>query len=224
MRQQGHTNTFRFQSDGGAGDGADAAAGGDAGAGAGAAAADASTERTFSASDVERIVRERVARMKTEPPADYADLQAKAKQLADLEAANQTELEKAQTRAAELEQQAATATATAREALLRSAVVAEAARKNVVDPDAAVALLDRTALELDDQGAPTNIADAMDSLLKAKPYLVGGTRAGSADQGARDNGGGNAITREQLKNMTSAEIVKAQNEGRLDQLLGGAKA
>lgn len=178
-------------------------------------------ERTFSASDVDRIVRERLARAKTKPPDDYEELKAKAARLTELEQANQTELEKAQARAVELEQKATDASARAQEALLRSAVVSEAARKNVVDPEAAFALLDRAALELDADGAPTNIADAMDALLKNKPYLAGGKATGAADQGARQGGAQGQLSREQLKTMSSAEIVKAQDDGRLDHLLSG---
>jgi hypothetical protein len=175
-------------------------------------------DRTFSQADVDRIVKDRVARVKTAAPADYEDLKAKASRFDELEAANATELEKAQKRAIELEQQAKDSTARAQEALLRSAVVAEAARKNVVDPDAAVALLDRSTLELDADGSPTNIAEAMDSLLKAKPYLTGGATRGSADLGARGRAT-DQISRDELKKMSPEQIVKAQNEGLLDHLL-----
>lgn len=186
------------------------------------AASDAAASRSFTQADVDRIVQERLARARTTPPADYDELKQKAERLAEIETANQTELEKAQNRAADLERQANEATERAREALLRSAVVAEAARKNVVDPDAAVALLDRTTLELDDDGSPKNIAEAMDALLKAKPYLAGGSRAGSADLGARGGDAGKAqLTREQLKTMTPDQIVKARQEGRLDSVMRG---
>lgn len=178
--------------------------------------------RTFSQDDVDRIVKDRVARAKATPPADYEDLKAAKARLDELEAASATELEKAQKRTAELERQAADASARAQDALLRSAVVAEAARKNVVDPDAAFALIDRASLEFDDDGSPTNIADAMDSLLKAKPYLVGGGRSGgSADLGARGGTDAKQLTREQLKTMSDAEIVKAHEEGRLSKVAEG---
>jgi hypothetical protein len=178
--------------------------------------------KSFTQEDVDRIVKDRVARAKSKPPDDYEELKAAKARLAEIEEANKTELEKAQTRAAELEQQAKDADARAREAMLRSAVVAEAARKNVVDPDAAAVLLDRSVLEFADDGTPSNIADAMDSLLKAKPYLVGGARAGSADQGARKGGNDKQqITREQLKDMSPEATVKARQEGRLDALMRG---
>jgi hypothetical protein len=180
-------------------------------------------ERAFSQADVDRIVQERVARVKAAPPADYADLQAAAKKLADLEAANQTELEKAQTRADEAEKRATQIEAEAKETRLRSSILAEAAKadRKIVDPEAVIALLDRSTLELDDSGVPTNIATAMDSLLEARPYLVvvdGGTR-GSADQGAR-SGGAKQLTKEALKSMAPEEVAQAEKEGRLASLLG----
>jgi hypothetical protein len=102
-------------------------------------------------------------------------------------------------------------------------VIAEAAKKNVVDPDAALALLPRATLEFGDDGEPTNIAEAMDELLQAKPFLVapaGGAR-GNADQGARGGAGKSQLRREDLQTMSPADIVKAQKEGKLDRVLAG---
>lgn len=175
---------------------------------------------TFTQDEVDRIVRERLKRQKDQF-ADYDAIKERASKFDELEQQQKTELEKAQERAIELEQQAKDASARAQEALLRSAVVAEAARKNVIDPDAAFALLDRASLDLGEDGAPTNIADAMDSLLKAKPYLVGGG-TGRADLGARESGGVEGqLSREDLKTMTPDQIVQADREGRLTDLKKG---
>lgn len=183
--------------------------------------------KSFSQAEVDRIVQDRLARAKATPPADYEELQASAAKLAEIEEANKTELEKERDKAAKAEERALKVEAEAKEIRLRSAILAEAAKidRKIVDTDAAIALLDRSTLELDDDGNPTNIAKAMDSLLEAKPFLVadsGGAR-GNADQGAR-GGGGKQLTREDLKTMPSAEIVKAQDEGRLDHLLKGSQA
>jgi len=137
-----------------------------------------------------------------------------------IEEANKTELEKQTARADKAEADALKATERVKESTLRSAIIAEAAKRQVVDPDAAVALLDRSSLELDDSGNPTNISKAMDSLLKSKPYLVGAAK-GDADQGAR-TGGADQLGREALKTMTPEEITKATREGRFNHLLTGA--
>lgn len=148
-----------------------------------AAAGTETVERTFSQADLDRIVQERLARER-QKYADYGDLKAAAGKLRDIEEANKSEVERAREKAAAAEARATAAESESREVRVRAAIVAEAARKGVVDPDAAVALMDRSQLAFDDDGTPSNVAEAMDSLLTAKPYLAGGTRA-SADQGAR---------------------------------------
>lgn len=170
----------------------------------------------------DRMVQERIARER-QKFADYEELKAKAAKLDELEQQNATELERAQKAAAEAQAAYERLQTEARETRLRAAIIAEAAKpdRKVVDPDAVVSLIDRSALEIDDAGVPTNIAEAMDSLLATKPYLVAqAPTRGSADQGAR-GGSKNQLTRDDLKSMTSAEIVKAQTEGRLDHLLRG---
>lgn len=208
---------MREGDEGGAGAGADAGAG-DAG---GAAQGGAAEGRTFTQADLDRIVQDRLLRER-QKFADYEDLKSKAAKFDELESAQKSELEKANERLAALERQAADAAQAAQDALLRAAVVSEAARRNVIDPDAAFALIDRAALEFAEDGQPLNVAEAMDSLLEARPYLVaqqGGSR-GNADQGARGGRSGQ-LSRDDLKNMSPAEIVKAQAEGRLQHLLAG---
>lgn len=168
--------------------------------------------------EFDRRLRDRLTRQKAQF-SDYDALKDKASKFDELEAANKTELERAQTRTAELEHQVTEVAARAQEALLRSAVISEAARKNVVDPDAALALLDRTVLEFDDAGVPKNMGDAIDSLLEAKPYLAGTRAAGSADLGARGSNVAGQLTRDDLKTMSDEDIVKAQKDGRLDHMM-----
>jgi hypothetical protein len=150
--------------------------------------------KTFSQVELDKIVQDRLARERAKYEG-FDALKAKADEFDKLQEANKSELEKAQARADKAEEAAKTATARAQETALKSAVIAEAARRQVVDPDAAFALLDRSTLKLDGDGSPTNIAEAMDQLLTAKPYLAaatGGNR-NQADQGARGaagNGGG----------------------------------
>lgn len=179
---------------------------------------DPAPERTFSQADVDKIVQERVARAKSTPPADYEDLKTKAAELDQLQEAQKTELEKAQERAEKAERDATAAAELVQRTKTDSAIVAEAARRGA-DTDVVVSLLDRSAVEFDDDGAPTNIADAVDALLKAKPFLVTGATRGSADQGARE-GGANQLSRDALQGMSHTEIIKAQKEGRLDHVLG----
>lgn len=177
-------------------------------------------ERTFSQADLDRIVKDRLARQKAQF-ADYEDIKTK---LSDFEQASKSELEKATERAAQLEKQIQDASARAQEALLRAAIVSESAKKNVVDPDAAFALLNKADVLLDDQGSPTNVPDLIDSLLAAKPYLAGNRTSGSADLGARGDKTPGQLSRADLQSMSPEAIVQAQADGRLRDILGAENA
>jgi hypothetical protein len=88
------------------------------------------------------------------------------------QAAALTDAEKLQKRLAELELAHATAQKTHLERVVRYEVMLKASALGVVDPDAAVKLLDWPALEFDDEGQPKNTEAVLKALLKAKPYLL----------------------------------------------------
>lgn len=178
-------------------------------------------EKTFTQADVDKIVQDRLARAKATPPSDYEDLKAKAARLDEIEAQNKSELEKANDRIAALERERDDVRLAAQETALRSSIIAEAAKKNVVDPDAVLALVDRAALEFGDDGAPKNVESVVSTLLDAKPYLAGKPAGGSADQGGRGSNGVKQVTREELRSMSDAEFLKAKAEGRLTDLYSG---
>jgi len=119
------------------------------------------------------------------------------------------------------------------ERIVRAEVRAAAAGK-LADPADAYRFLDLSQFEVDDDGNvdADEVSDAIEDLIKSKPYLAaqGGTPTkprfqGTADSGARK---GNArptqLTEADVKRLSAAgnhaEIVKAQNEGRLDDYLG----
>ncbi len=116
---------------------------------------------------------------------------------------------------------------------LVKAEVRVAAAGRLADPADAARFLDLSQFEVDDDGNvdADEVADAIDDLIKTKPYLAaqgGSTKPrfqGTADSGARK---GNArptqLTEADVKRLSAAgnhaEIVKAQSEGRLDDYLG----
>lgn len=120
-------------------------------------------------------------------------------------------------------ERAATAKANAR--ILRSEVRA-AAKGVLADPKDALTFLDLDAFEVDEDGEidSDEIADAIEELISNKPYLAAAKAPrfqGTGDGGAaRKAGKPKQLTREDLKRMSPAEIVKAKNEGRLDDALG----
>jgi len=186
---------------------------------------DQPADKTFTQADLDRIVQDRVARERKKY-ADYDDLLAKASQLDEIEQAKLSEIERAQQ-----ERDAALARATELEtdmfaSRLHSSILAEASKadRGLVDPAAAIEFLtgsDVELLEFDEQGSPTNMADAMDKLLTKRPYLAGQRSTPSADQGARGGDQPGQVTEAELAQMSPREIVKARAEGRLASLLRG---
>lgn len=184
------------------------------------AKSDDASNKTFTQADLDRIVQERLARVKTAPPADYDDLKQKAARLDEIEAANKTELQKQQERADAAEKAAQAAIDRANQALVRAQVTTAATKAGAVDPDAVLALLDRNAVTIGDDGQVTGADEAVKALLESKPYLVGKAttvagKPGSADGGPRAGDGPRQLRREDLKGMSPQEITKARREGRI---------
>ncbi|MDX3559063.1 hypothetical protein PV729_46730 [Streptomyces europaeiscabiei] len=119
----------------------------------------------------------------------------------------------------------AAATAAANTRIVKAEIRAAAAKK-LADPRDALKFLDLEQFEVDADGEvdAEEIADAIETLIKDKPYLAAATGRrfqGSGDGGAaRKAGRPKQLTQRDLKNMTPDQIVKAQNDGRLDDLLG----
>ena len=130
----------------------------------------------------------------------------KASKLDALEAANKTELEKANDRAAAAEKRAADLEATN----LRDRI----ARKHNLPADLAARLVgaDEAALEAD--------AKKLQALVKTDAPSVP-AKVPSIDQGVAPAGDApTQLTAADLKRMTPEQIVKARNEGRCNDLLG----
>lgn len=180
-------------------------------------------DRTFTQADVDRIVQDRLARVKA--PTDYDELKAKAARLDEIEEANKTELQKLQEQLAERDSTATAAAERAERALRRAAVVAAATRAGAVDPDAVFDLLPgKESLTIGDDDQVQGVAEAVEQLLTAKPYLVGKPAPpapGGADGGVRGSTPG-TITREDLKTMTPDQIDAARQRGELNHLLTGS--
>lgn len=105
--------------------------------------------------------------------------------------------------------------------VLRAEIKAAAVGK-LADPSDAYKFLDMDSLDADDADA---IATAVDALLEAKPYLA--AKAGSRFQGTGDGGAAGTkaglpqLSRDDLKNMTPAQINEAKRAGQLTNLLKG---
>jgi hypothetical protein len=154
-------------------------------------------------------------RMKAKLKDERTKRQAAERALADKEPGDET----AQAvRAAET-----TALAKANTRIVRSEVKAAASGK-LADPADAYKFLDLDQFEVDEDGNvdEAEIAEAIDELVKNKPYLAaqGGRRfTGSGDGGARKDARPKQLTRADLARMTPQQIADAQAKGQLADLL-----
>lgn len=115
----------------------------------------------------------------------------------------------------------------ANDRLVKAEVKAVLASK-VTNPALALRLIDTSEIEVGDDGAvdADAVAAAVDALLAEAPELAAkGTRfSGGADQGARGKDGKpSQLTHEDVKRLSAEgrhdEIVKAEREGRLNDLM-----
>ncbi|MFE5544569.1 hypothetical protein ACFQ71_12205 [Streptomyces sp. NPDC056534] len=110
--------------------------------------------------------------------------------------------------------------------IIRAEVKAAAAGK-LADPADAYRFLDLDTFEVDNDGNVDSeeIAEAIDDLIKNKPYLAAAPAKrfqGTGDGGAaRKASRPKQLTRADLKSMTPEAIDKAREDGRLDDLMGG---
>jgi len=178
-------------------------------------------ERTFTQAELDRIVQDRVARVKREVPEDYEELKQAASKWSEFEESQKTELEKAQAAAKQAEKEAAKALKTANERLIQAEILAEATAQKAIKPEHMHRLIERDSVTVGDDGQVTGIQEAVKAFLEANPEYVGSRRpaAGSVDQGARGTTP-NQLSRDDLKSMTPEAINKAREEGRLDTILG----
>lgn len=168
----------------------------------------------------ERAARKEAEKARKALEAEIAAIREQAQQSSD-EAAQKAEADRIRREATEA------ATAKANERILAAEVRAAAAGK-LSDPADALRFLNMTDFEVAADGSVDagEISGAISDLIKSKPYLAATAQGfqGSGDNGARGGkpGGPPQITsREALRKMSSAEIVKARKEGRLDKLLRG---
>lgn len=109
--------------------------------------------------------------------------------------------------------------------ILRSEIKAAATGK-LADPADALAFLDLSKYEVDENGDvdADEISDAIEELLTRKPHLAATARQrfqGTGDGGAQRNAGGpSQLSRADLKGMSPEAISKAKAEGRLNNVLG----
>lgn len=196
-----HCQPF-FDADGGGGAGGSTSSGEQSGAG-GSEGDGGGKQQPFAVFDDEKSFMTRVSREGKKQADDMAKklgfdslekMQDAAKAKMDQDLQNQTDLEKAQAAQREAEKKATDALKTANLRAINAEIKIMAIGVNFVDPGDAVALIDRSGIQIDDSGNVTGVKEAIEVLAKAKPHLVGqgkpGGSPGSAGNGGRQDGQG----------------------------------
>lgn len=116
---------------------------------------------------------------------------------------------------------AAEASAKANERILRSEIRAAAAGK-LADPSDAVAFLDLSEFEVNDNGEvdAEEVSAAIADLIERKPHLAAQRGAPRFDSARGKGKPAGQLTEADLNGMSTEEIVAAKKAGRLDNLLG----
>lgn len=92
---------------------------------------------------------------------------------------------------------------------VESAIQTEAVKAGIVDPEAALKLVDRGLIKTGDNGEPIGISDAIKALATSKPYLVDVKKANLGDGTPPD--GGN-ITKIKLSDAQNPEYYRKNQE------------
>jgi hypothetical protein len=167
--------------------------------------------------EVDAIVERRLARERAKYEG-FDEMKAKAARLDEIEAANASELEKANAAREKAEAKAAEAVSKSNERLIRATVLAEAAKQGAKNGEAVFRALDKTGLTVGDDGEVSGVEEAIKALFKEIPEFVGETKAEDADQGAR-GGSSDQITAEAVAAMSPEEVAKHLADGKLNHLL-----
>lgn len=166
----------------------------------------------------ERDARKAAAKEARELRAKVAELEAK-----QAAGAQQDQAQQAAEQTRRDAESAATAKANAR---ILAAEIRAAAAGQLADPADAARYLDLSEFEVDEDGSVDSeaITEAISDLIKKKPYLAAKATGfqGSGDGGARPNGSQKRqVTEAEYKTMSRPQIVKARQEGRLNNILSG---
>lgn len=182
----------------------------------------------LTSSDVDKLFAERGDLLFQHPR--FKELNEKAKEADKLKKAQDDaekktleEQGKWQEIAKKSEEKANTLTQQLQQQAQNSSLLIEAQKAGVSDLDAALKLVDRASVSVDENGTVTGSAEAIKALVEAKPYLVGGkpqVKIGSASNPANSQTGDNAAQTtadgKRIYKLTEIQDVKFYRENAAD--------
>lgn len=139
--------------------------------------------RTYSQEDFDRIVG-RIRTEEREKFADYTTLKEKAERYDEAANAAKTAEEKLQEQLADRERELEQLRESSKRSQVASAVASAAVKHGLVDPDAAVKLIDWDEIQFEED-KPANVDQLVADLVEAKPYLAQKSKPSSFDGGPR---------------------------------------
>ena len=148
--------------------------------------------KTYTQDELNRLFGERAKQAKAAllKELGFEDLDSATKLIKtarETEEAAKSELQKAQERAAELEKKIEADKLERREMAVSHEIAIQSGKLGIVDGDVAYKLLDKEAIEFDDNGKPKNIEDLLKKLVQDKPYLLGGNKPGAFNYGRSES-------------------------------------
>ena len=180
-------------------------------------------DKTFTQSEVEELIKKRLARVKNEPPADYEELKQKLK---EIEEKDLSESEKLKKKLAEkdsyvqsVEEQLNALKEKDKKEAIKNKFKEAANKVGIEYMDAAIKLADIDSFELDEEGNIVGLEDAVKKLAEENPFLLSNETkeiGGSSNPGGQDR----TITKEQFMGMSYSEKVQLydKNPGLYKQL------
>ena len=129
-------------------------------------------QRTFTQEEMNRIQAQTRKEVRNQF-ADYSQLKDRAAKADELEQAQLSEQQKLEARATEAERKAASAGDQISAAMIASEVKVRAAQLGIIDPDAALLLVNRANVRYSEEDGVTGVDAALTQLLEDKPYLKG---------------------------------------------------
>jgi ribosomal protein L15 len=204
------SRSARFYTDGGEGgsSGSSGTGGGDGGNPGGGAAGGGSTSGASGAAPTLEQLQAQIAELTGKFGTTTKERDTLAAKLKEIEDAQLSEADKLKKAADEAAGKVTAAETRLRETLTRLEIERGARKLNIVDEDAAFRLLDASAIQYGDDGAPKNVQTLLEALVKAKPYLAGvegGASGGGSSNPGRGRSGGD-LTKADLAKMTPQQI------------------
>lgn len=132
------------------------------------------TEEATDSFDREYVegLRGEAAKYRTKLRDTQQEVESLTSKLKKFEDAQKSELERLTEEKAELERRAIDLEREMTESAIQADIKIQAAKLNIIDPEAAVVLIDRNDITYD-EGKVTGVDKALKKLLKEKPYLTG---------------------------------------------------